>query len=146
MSRAIEGLPTVAYEDYIVWLRNPELYDYLREGVIMCCQRVRFALKSYDPAKNTDGGRGAHIVAYAVLKKDAPSYPMAHYWERRYWWVKEYDRFVGSTRWINPRTGRPMTDGYIDTMDSPCEAVDPDSIIAGIDSESYHPGETFLCQ
>jgi hypothetical protein len=135
---------TVKYEEYIVWLRNPELYDYLRLGIVPCHARVRFPLKSIDPGKYTDGGPGSHIVAYAGLRPDAPS-DWTRRFERRYWWVKEYDRFIGSTRWIQ-RDGTPQMDGYIDTKYSPCEAVDIDCIIAGFPSQNYDPDERLLAQ
>ena len=74
---------------------------------------------SRDPAKYTDGGPKAHIVAYAVLKKEAHGV-MPHTFERRYWWVKTYDRFVG----------HGLDRGYYYSQGGPCEAVLVDSIQA----------------
>lgn len=111
----------------IIWLKNPEDYDYLREGTILCCHRKRFALKSHDPAKTTDGGPLAHIVAYAVLKPDACSSPK-YCFERRYWWVKSYDRWKGCT---------PNTPHYRNPISSPAEAVMVSSIVAGKTSKGF---------
>lgn len=128
--------PTIVeHESYIVWLRNPELYDYLREGVMDCHHRTVFPLRKYDPSKRTDGGKGAHIVAYVELSPEAEAeWPMG--FQRRYWWVKEYDRFIGSAG------------GHynLDPNDAPCEAVDIDTIVAGMQSEGFDPDEMLFCR
>jgi len=116
----------VKHETEIVWLKPKENYAYLREGIMQCSQRERFPLKSYDPSKHTDGGPLAHFVAYAVLSPSAKRDSWASAFERRYWWVKGYDRFIGNDQSKNVyRTGAPT------------EAVDVATIKAGQLSEGW---------
>lgn len=120
------GMTEHVVETRIVWLRPKDNYEYLREGIWHCGQRVRFPLKQCDPAKWTDGGPLSHLVAYAVVDIRVPR-DECGYFLRRYWWVKGYDRFEGhgNCRGFWYRTG------------APCEAVDVMTIIPGVRSESY---------
>ena len=115
-------------EESIIWLKDKTKYAYLREGLMSCHHRKRFPLKKYDPAKYTDGGKLSHIVAYAVLSDDAEYDTMPGNFERRYWWVKEYDRFEG---------GVCRCGGYMENDDSPAEAVEIDSIKPNLPSVGF---------
>lgn len=114
-------------ESHIVWLRRKENYAYLREGIMSCGQRVRFPLKPRDPAQKTDGGEKAHIVAYAVLRPNAESSFLRGNFERRYWWVKGYDRW----------DGHGDHNGHWYDAGAPCEAIEVESVRTGVKSESY---------
>src|SRR5262245_37411194 len=121
----------VGDEAQIVWLRPPGDYEYLREVIVYSPFRVRLGRKSMMGGNNTDGGQGSHTVAYATLKPSARS--DWRFFERRLWWVKEYDRFKGR---------RPAKCGaYNDPRSAPCEAVKVWSIKAGCPSESWECGE-----
>ncbi len=106
-------------EAEIVWLHPPERYSYLRESTGPFSQRHAFPARMKPSGGNTDGGSGTHLVAYAVLKDDAPS--SWGVFMRRYWWVKTYDR------WEGHGTDR----GTFYEKGGPVEAVTVESIHAG---------------
>ncbi len=136
-----ESHALIAGELTIVWCGHPPaFYDYVREGVLECNFRQRFPKKGIDPGKNTDGGPLSHLVAYAILKADAKSvnhgYQRYHTFPRRYWWVKQYDRWKG----CGTHNGGWYVHG------APCEAVLVPSIVAGYPTTkwSYEKGPTNL--
>lgn len=86
----------IEHEQEIVWVgKDPDFYDYVREGFMLCHARKRFPLKSSNPAECTDGGPLAHIVAYTIWDQFAPASESVGIFLRRYWWVKGYDRWRG---------------------------------------------------
>jgi hypothetical protein len=106
-------------EAAIVWLRDPANYPvYLRETVWSFSHRY---LIPRDILEHTlDGGPLDHIVAVSILHLDANNLTGCRgYFERRIWWVKQYDAFHGH--------GVDSHSGWYE-RGGPCEAVLPQSI------------------
>ena len=125
-------IEAIEQEDKIVWLRDPAPYDYLREVTVSCPFRSKMGKSNMISGVNSDGGPGAHTVAYATLKSNATGF-MGRF-ERRLWWVKEYDRYAGSAQNSSKYKGT-----YTDPISAPCEAVNIRTIKAGVPSERWHP-------
>lgn len=89
-------------EDYIVWLRDPTDFRYLRETVVWFRERVRFPKSRFT---------NSIVAAYAVLRADARTGDVNFL--RRMWWID------------------PRRDPYPDPKTCPTEAVVPVSITAG---------------
>jgi cation transport regulator ChaB len=113
---------TLPDEERIVWLRPAEDYDYVREISVACHFKEKIAKRDLPQTES-----GAHTVAYAVLKKTARWHN--GYFHRRVWYVTSWDR----TKLRRP----PPEKAYGDIRSSPCEGVDPRSIIAGQESKRW---------
>ena len=99
---AIENLKQIKDEQAIVWVDGTARdLPYVREGMMPMPFRAR-APSARRFSRN--------IVAYAVLRPDAPHFTPGRF-QRRYWWLASHD---------------PYNDGG-----APIEAVDPTSIAAG---------------
>jgi len=93
----------IIHEERIQWVDgyHPEILEYVREGSHFLPFRTRRPGRGYVPG----------LVAYAVLKKDAPAIRWGGGFERRRWWLTDGDPYAVS--------------GH------PCEAVDLCSIRPG---------------
>lgn len=117
----------VSDELEVIWLQPKEKYAYLREGDLFCAHRKKMPKDSWLRGSNFDGGPKCHMVAYAVLKPDAKSrYPRR--FERRYWWVKTWDRWEGH--------GYDSANSFYE-RGQPTEAVAIESIKAGAFSKEF---------
>lgn len=94
------------YEEKIVWLLDPATLPYVRERVGLVSSRQR-PLKNYNNFK---------VVGYAVLKASASG--KGGMFCRRFFWLKEYDRYFQPTG--------------IYRFGTPAEAVDPLTVAPGV--------------
>ncbi len=96
-------------EDGIVWLEDPERFDYVRESRTYCGTRHR-----RPPKHALDAGR---MVGYSTLAPNTRALAGAPgCFERRVFWVKHYDRSEDPdgvyrtgvpAEGVDPRTVRP---------------------------------------
>ena len=96
----------------ILWDVDVSDLDYVRQSMVMCNSRSR----------PIGVNHGWLRLGYAVLKPDAEPdyrYPGLSYWDRRLFWVKDYDPYP---------------------EDCPTEAIDPSTIYAG-----HIPEQTERC-
>lgn len=95
----------IKHEAEIVWLFDPESMPYVRERVTIVSTRQR-PIKKYNDYK---------VVGYAILKPDAPGKRM---FRRRFFWLKDYDRYY-----------QPQG---IYSIGTPVEGVDPLTVAPGV--------------
>ncbi len=103
MGKSEKDFPGIEDELEIKWLMDISDVDYVRQSMDMWCSR-----KNTKP-KHTPGV----LVGYAILKPETKTHEYHHY-HRRYFWLKEHDRYY-----------RP--DGVYKTG-APIEAVDPRTV------------------
>lgn len=101
----------VANEESIVWLENPERFDYVRQTVEYKATRQRGIGR-----RTWNGNRNQWAVGYATLRADAPSHDPGRF-RRRVFWVTPWDR-------------SEQPDGKYRTG-APGEAVDPRTVKPG---------------
>lgn len=105
-------------EERIVWLRDPEQFAYLREGVTCTTRRS-------GPISGRYIEDLAFIVGYAECAPKGESGRGRTAYRRRFWWLKKYDRDL-DPQGVYAR-GRPA------------EAVDPRRVVANEPSRVCPP-------
>jgi len=105
-------------EREIVWLEDPLRYPYLREGSYGTLKPSQF------PSRNWNRGHENElkIVGYAVHR---PAGKRFHFYKRRFWFLKRYDRGSWGAPHPNYASGKVF----------PAEAVIPSSILVGRESK-----------
>ena len=101
-------------EDAIVWVEDPERFDYVREWRIPTAQRR-------NPITAKRLGLDGRVVGYTTLRRDAPNAGQNGLFYRRIFWVKPYDRSE------NP------DDVY--KTGTPAEGVDPRTLAPGVEGQ-----------
>ena len=117
-------------EEEIVWLEDPAALPYVREDLLRTHTRRRPIRHPY--GKNRGGKPGepgkARTVGYSTLKPGASRSGRSRWYgfERRVFWLKEFDR---ANQAFRQEDARPTN---IYTTTCPSEAVDPLTIAPGL--------------